>query len=127
MFSVFKWSSSSIPVCFSMNSLCVPFNAAAGEAQEHRQYGGAAAAVRGGRSGLWRPAGGFHTAIPVPAAALQRHEGTSNAVSATDQGNLQLLRFLVQVQTLRGSCPKDSESLSFVDSSLGTIKYSPTT
>lgn len=61
--------------------------AAAGEAQGHGQYGRAAAAVWGGRSGLRRSAGGLHTAVPVPAAALQRHAGTSNAAQTADQGN----------------------------------------
>lgn len=69
-------------------------NAAAGETQGHRQHGGAAAAVRGGGSGLRRPAGGLHTALPVPAAALQRHARAGNALPAADQGNNQrLLRF----------------------------------
>lgn len=46
------------------------FDTAAGEAQDHGQHGGAAAAVRGGGPGLWWPAGGLHTAVPVPAAAI---------------------------------------------------------
>lgn len=79
-------------------------NAAAGEAQDHGQYGRAAAAVRGGRSGLRRPAGGLHTAVPIPAAALQRHEGTSNAAQTADQGNnLQLLKFALSVHVCTSS------------------------
>lgn len=59
---------------------------AAGEAQDHGQHGGAAAAVRGGGPGLWRPAGGLHAAVPVPAAAVQRHERAGDATQTADKG-----------------------------------------
>lgn len=59
---------------------------AAGEAQGHGQHGGAAAAVRGGGPGLWWPAGGLHTAVPVPAAAVQRHERAGHATQTANKG-----------------------------------------
>lgn len=69
------------------NNFLYVLNAAAGEAQDHGQNGGVIGAIWGRRPGLRRSAGGLHTAVPVSSAALQRHEGTSHATQAADQGN----------------------------------------
>lgn len=61
--------------------------AAPGQTQEHGQHGGAAGALWGRGPGLWRSAGGLYAAVPVSAAAFQRHEGASDATQAADQGN----------------------------------------
>lgn len=68
------------------SDFCV-HDAADGEAQDGGQHGGAVGTVWEGGPGLWRLAGGLHTAVPVPAATLQRHEGTSYATQTADQGN----------------------------------------
>lgn len=63
------------PVCF------VP---GVGQAQGHGQHGGAAAGVPRGGRGVRRAAGGDDSAVPLPAAALQGHQGSGNAAAAAN-------------------------------------------
>lgn len=58
--------------------------AGVGATQSHGQHGGAAAGVLGGGPSLRDTAGGHHSALPLPAAALQGHEGGGYATAAAD-------------------------------------------
>jgi len=59
---------------------------AAGEAARRGPDGGAAAAVCGARRSVWRSGGGHDGALPLSAAALQRHARAGHAAQTADQG-----------------------------------------
>lgn len=79
------YTSSPVFFLFHLHSVCVyVVTAGVGQTQGHGQHGGAAAGVRGGGRDLRGAAGGDYSALPLPAAALQGHEGSGNVTPATD-------------------------------------------
>lgn len=55
-----------------------------GQTQSPGQHGGSAAGVPRGGRGVRRTAGGHNSAVPLPAATVQRHEGAGNAAQTAD-------------------------------------------
>ncbi len=104
---------------------------AAGEAARRGPDGGAAAAVCGARRSVWRSGGGHDGALPLSAAALQRHARAGHAAQTADQGTYthtrcfpwapSLITSRVEEERITSVC--DSQPVSRLSTSLRVYKH----